>query len=233
MRVRNRRLAWLISLAITAGLFLFIAFFLDWRYSQNDDIAFCAPSWAMKRANPLISRSFIHGLLAWPIYWLAKAFPTVAWFSIVQIALLCLSCWMIFKSVMQCFVNRDKPLWMGTVGALALAAVFLELCTQITFTLTAGLLGAAAVAQVLSIDAEKGRFRQTALGVMGALPPHGICLCPAQGGAVARAGISGGRAFGGVAVAGAGRPQGAQKGAAARFVGLCPRHRGSVGLAGH
>ena len=25
MRVRNRRLAWLISLAITAGLFLFIA----------------------------------------------------------------------------------------------------------------------------------------------------------------------------------------------------------------
>ena len=30
---------------------------------------------------------------------------------------------------------------------------------------------AAAVAQVLSIDAEKGRFRQTALGVMGALLP--------------------------------------------------------------
>ena len=113
---------------------------------------------------------FIHGLLAWPIYWLAKAFPTVAWFSIVQIALLCLSCWMIFKSVMQCFVNRDKPLWMGTAGALVLAAVFLELCTQITFTLTAGLLGAAAVAQVLSIDAEKSGFRQTAL-VMGALPP--------------------------------------------------------------
>ena len=41
MRVRNRRLAWLISLAITAGLFLFIAFFLDWRYSQNDDIKMC------------------------------------------------------------------------------------------------------------------------------------------------------------------------------------------------
>ena len=171
MRVRNRRLAWLISLAITAGLFLFIAFFLDWRYSQNDDISILRSFMGYETGEPAHFQIFIHGLLAWPIYWLAKAFPTVAWFSIVQIALLCLSCWMIFKSVMQCFVNRDKPLWMGTVGALALAAVFLELCTQITFTLTAGLLGAAAVAQVLSIDAEKGRFRQTTLGVMGALPP--------------------------------------------------------------
>lgn len=171
MRVHNRRLAWLISLAITAGLFLFIAFFLDWRYSQNDDISILRSFMGYETGEPAHFQIFIHGLLAWPIYWLAKAFPTVAWFSIVQIALLCLSCWMIFKSVMQCFVNRDKPLWMGTVGALALAAVFLELCTQITFTLTAGLLGAAAVAQVLSIDAEKGRFRQTALGVMGALPP--------------------------------------------------------------
>ena len=233
MRVRNRRLAWLISLAITAGLFLFIALFLDWRYSQNDDISILRSFMGYETGEPAHFQIFIHGLLAWPIYWLAKAFPTVAWFSIVQIALLCLSCWMIFKSVMQCFVNRDKPLWMGVVGALALAAVFLELCTQITFTLTAGLLGAAAVAQVLSIDAEKSGFRQTALGVMGALPPTAFAYALRKESAVARAGISDGRAFGGVAVAGAGRPQGAQKGAAARFGGLCPRHRGSVGLAGH
>lgn len=109
MRVRNRRLAWLISLAITAGLFLFIAFFLDWRYSQNDDISILRSFMGYETGEPAHFQIFIHGLLAWPIYWLAKAFPTVAWFSIVQIALLCLSCWMIFKSVMQCFVNRDKP----------------------------------------------------------------------------------------------------------------------------
>ena len=115
MRVRNRRLAWLISLAITAGLFLFIAFFLDWRYSQNDDISILRSFMGYETGEPAHFQIFIHGLLAWPIYWLAKAFPTVAWFSIVQIALLCLSCWMIFKSVMQCFVNRDKPLWLSLI----------------------------------------------------------------------------------------------------------------------
>ena len=171
MRIRNRRLAWLISLILTAGLFLFIALCLDWRYNQNDDIGILRSFMGYETGEPANFHIFIHGLLAWPMYWLAKAFPTVAWFSIVQIALLCLSCWMVFKSVMQCFVNRGRPLWMGLVGALALAAVFLEMCTRITFTLTAALLGAAAVAQVLSIDFEKGSRRQTALGVLGALAP--------------------------------------------------------------
>lgn len=232
MRVRNRRLAWLISLAITAGLFLFIAFFLDWRYSQNDDISILRSFMGYETGEPAHFQIFIHGLR--PGHLLAgKAFPTVAWFSIVQIALLCLSCWMIFKSVMQCFVNRDKPLWMGTVGALALAAVFLELCTQITFTLTAGLLGAAAVAQVLSIDAEKSGFRQTALGVMGALPPTAFAY------ALRKEALWPVLAFLTIALlpvwllqAQEGRRE-RRKAAAARFGGLCPRHRGSVGLAGH
>ena len=171
MRNRNRRLAWLIGLLLTVGLFLFIAFCLDWRYNQNDDIGILRSFMGYETGEPANFHIFIHGLLAWPMYWLAKAFPTVAWFSVVQIALLALSCWMCFKSVIQCFVNRDKPLWMGTVGALLLAAVFMELCTRITFTLTAGLLGAAAVLQVLSADVEKGSPQQTALSIVGALPP--------------------------------------------------------------
>lgn len=64
MRVRNRRLAWLISLAITAGLFLFIAFFLDWRYSQNDDISILRSFMGYETGEPAHFQIFIHG--CWP-----------------------------------------------------------------------------------------------------------------------------------------------------------------------
>ena len=122
---------------------------------------------------------------------------------------------------MQCFVNRDKPLWMGTVGALALAAVFWSFARRSPLPLTAGLLGAAAVAQVLSIDAEKGRFRQTALGVMGALPPTAFAyalrneaLWPVLAFlAVALLAV--------VAVAGAGRPQGSAERRCCSLRGAC------------
>ncbi len=171
MRNRSRRLCWLIALGITAAMFLLIALRLDWRYCQNDDIAILRSFMGYETGEPASFHIFIHGLLAWPMYWLALAFPTVAWFSVFQIALLCLSVWMCAKGLMQCFVNAGRPLWLGTAAAVAFSCLCLEVCTRITFTQTAAMLGAAAVMQILSLDREQGTPRQAALGVVAALPP--------------------------------------------------------------
>ena len=171
MRNRSRRLCWLIALGITAAMFLLIALRLDWRYCQNDDIAILRSFMGYETGEPASFHIFIHGLLAWPMYWLALAFPTVAWFSVFQIALLCLSVWMCAKGLMQCFVNAGRPLWLGPAAAVAFSCLCLEVCTRITFTQTAAMLGAAAVMQILSIDREQASPRQAALGIVAALPP--------------------------------------------------------------
>ena len=172
MRNRSRRLCWLIALGITAAMFLLIALRLDWRYCQNDDIAILRSFMGYETGEPASFHIFIHGLLAWPMYWLALAFPTVAWFSVFQIALLCLSVWMCTKSIMQRFAGAKKPLWLGALFALAFTCAFvLPYATRITFTQTAAMLGAAAVMQILSIDREQASPRQAALGIVAALPP--------------------------------------------------------------
>ena len=66
MRNRNRRLAWLIGLLLTVGLFLFIAFCLDWRYNQNDDIGILRSFMGYETGEPAHFHIYIHGLLAWP-----------------------------------------------------------------------------------------------------------------------------------------------------------------------
>ena len=133
------------------------------------------------------------GSLSTALAGLAKAFPTVAWFSIVQIALLCLSCWMIFKSVMQCFrqIAAGRCGW-GRPGAPALAAVFLEICTRITFHPHGGCLCAPLRwrRSFPILILEKSGFRQTALGVMGALPPTAFAYALRKGNAVAGAAFS-------------------------------------------
>lgn len=171
MRNRNRRLCWLIGLGITAVMFVLIALRLDWRYCQNDDITILRSFMGYETGEPASFHIFIHGLLAWPMHWLALAFPTVAWFSVFQITLLCLSVWMSTKSLMQCFVNEDRPLWLGAAVAVAFACLCLEVCTRITFTQTAAMLGAAAVLQILSVDRAQATPRQAVLGVVAALPP--------------------------------------------------------------
>lgn len=171
MRNRNRRLCWLIGLGITAVMFVLIALRLDWRYCQNDDISILRSFMGYETGEPANFHIFIHGLLAWPMYWLAKVFPTVAWFSVFQIAFLCLSVWMCTKGLMQCFVNAGQPLWLGAAVAVVFSCLCLEVCARITFTQTAAMLGAASVVQILSVDREQATPRQAALGILAALPP--------------------------------------------------------------
>ena len=105
MSNRNRRLAWLIGLLLTVGLFLFIAFCLDWRYNQNDDIGILRSFMGYETGEPAHFHIYIHGLLAWPLHWLGLAAPGVAWFSWMQLGFLFLASVVCQKSIMQRFAG--------------------------------------------------------------------------------------------------------------------------------
>lgn len=164
---RARRMAWVLSLGMTAALFAVIFGCLEVRYALNDDATTLRMFMGYETGRPASFHIYVHGLLAWPLHWLGTLAPTVPWFTWMQLAFLFLSLCVIGKSVMQCFVKHQKPLWLGAVfAAMFMAVLGLKYVARLTFTQTAGMLGAAAAAQMLSIDPEEGK---TFRGMLGAL----------------------------------------------------------------
>lgn len=171
-RERYRRLSWAIAMAMTLAIFLAVFLKLDFRYAQNDDAGILRSFMGYETGKPAHFHIYIHGLLAWPLYALALAFPGVAWFSVLQIALLCFADVLIAKSIMQCFVKHDQPFWLGALfAAMFLTAFALSACAHITFTLTSALLGAAAVLQMFSVDYERASDGAVVRGLLLALAP--------------------------------------------------------------
>lgn len=167
---KQRALSWLPAILMTAVLFALCFLFLDVHYAVNDDAGIQRAFIGYETGTPARFHLFIHGLLALPLAWLGSAAPTVAWFSWLQIALLFLACVVLAKSLMQCCLKAQKPLWQGVVlAAAALAALGVRPVARITFTQTAALLGAAAVAQLLSVDHAHATDKQVILGMVGAL----------------------------------------------------------------
>lgn len=166
---RKRALCWLWAALMTAAVLLFALLCTEVRYAMNDDAGIMRAFLGYESGEPASFHIYIHGLLARPLCWLSTAFPALPWFSYLQVALLGLSCLIIAKSVMQCFVKREKPLWAGAVIALAfLVTLCLKYISRMTFTQTSALLGAAAVLQMLSIEHDRGAWR-VVLGMAGAL----------------------------------------------------------------
>ena len=107
---------------------------------------------------PATFSMILHTALAWPLFALAKLFPGVAWFSIVQLCLLWLAQVVIVKSLSQLAARRGLPLWAGALaGALFLAGYAVYVTCRVSFTTTSALVGAAAVAQLATVhfQAEK------------------------------------------------------------------------------
>ena len=156
MHARNRRLAWLIGLGMSAALFALIALFFDWRYSQNDDVAIMRSFMGFETGTPASFHIFVHGLLARPIHWLALRFPTVAWFSVFQVGLLFLGSVVLQKSMIQCALKTGAGLASGSLLALVGWLLFVfPYCVRVTFTQTAAILGAAAAMQIMSLEHDK------------------------------------------------------------------------------
>ncbi|MEG1775573.1 MAG: hypothetical protein RR367_03640 [Clostridia bacterium] len=149
---RNRRACWLPAMGLVTLLYLCLLLFgADIRFGGNDDSGIMRAFLGYETGEIPTFHIFLHAVLVYPLRWLSLAFPLVPWFSVLQIALLWLSCTVAVKSVLQCFCGH--PRWAGLLASvLFLIAFAMAYCCQITFTVTAALLGTAAVMQILSID---------------------------------------------------------------------------------
>ena len=122
---------------------------------------------------PATFHLYLHTALAWLLWGLAKLFPGVAWFSIVQLLLLWFSQVVIVKSFAQLSRRRGYTVWLGALaGLLFLLCYTVFITARISYTTTAALLGAAAVAQLASVDL--GRERRG--GVFGPIVGSALLL---------------------------------------------------------
>lgn len=172
--VQKRGLCWLIAGVMTAALMAFVLLCTDVTFAANDDSSIMRAFMGYESGDPARVHLFIHGLLAQPLALLGTWFPGLPWFTYVQLALLALSAVVIAKSIMQSFVKHGRSM---IAGALMAASFLLILClkymTLLTFTQTAAMLGAAAAAQLMSIEHERGA-KHVIVGVAGALAL--VCL---------------------------------------------------------
>ncbi len=167
--VQKRGLCWLIAVVMTAALMAFVLLCTDVTFAANDDSSIMRALMGYESGEPARVHLFIHGLIAQPLALLGTWFPGLPWFTYAQLALLAVSCMVIAKSIMQSFVKHGRSLVWGALTAAAfLIALCLKYITLLTFTQTAALLGAAAVAQMLSIEHDRGA-KPVILGMIGAL----------------------------------------------------------------
>ncbi|MDD3212948.1 MAG: hypothetical protein PHY64_04715 [Eubacteriales bacterium] len=161
---------WAVAAAMTTAMFVCIAIFGDMHYANNDDSCILRPLMGFSSATLPTFHLYLNALLVYPLNWLGTAFPGIAWFSYLQLAFLWVACTVIVKSILRIFINRDQPIWLGVAAsAVYLLAFGMTYSCVVTFTVTAGLLGAAAVMQILSVDCSAADDGKIIRGMAGAL----------------------------------------------------------------
>lgn len=155
--------AWLIGMAMAGCLWLFLFWFADVYFSANDDQFLLRTFTGGSPGGAPTFHLYIHAMYAFPLSWLNRLFPGVAWVSILEIGLMWLGMATISKSIIQCFERKVRrcALAKGICAAACFLLLFLfYLCARPTYTTVAATLSAAAVAQLLSADCENGSDRQ-------------------------------------------------------------------------
>jgi hypothetical protein len=148
---RQLRNDWLFGFILATLMFLALAWFGNFRYENSDDMLMLKPFMGFEGGIPANFTLYTHTLLAWLLYGLSLAVPGVAWFSVYQLALLYFSAVVLGKSMAQLAQARRYP-WLacGLAAAVMLSVFAAFACCRVSYTSTAGLAGAAAVAQQLT-----------------------------------------------------------------------------------
>ncbi len=161
MRKRRNRLDWLWGTAMTAALFVCLYLVSNFRYENSDDALILKAFMGFEGGEPTSFTLYTHTLLTWLLYGLGRLAPTVAWFSLFQLALLFGSGVVLVRCMFRLARGRRRPrLSGGLAGALTLAVFAAFACCRVNYNTTAALAGAAAVAQALVAgnDGEPGGF---------------------------------------------------------------------------
>ena len=176
MKKKAAWIPWLTGLLMSAALMAAIFLFGDLRYAMNDDTAILRQYMGFGTGEIPEAHAFLHPLLSTPLRWLGLAAPEVAWFSWMQLALLWLAGAVSVKALMQCFAKRGLSMAAGAgAGAVYLTLFVLTYACHVTFTVSAAVLGAAAVLQLCSIDGERYTDGQIFRSLLLALALTALC----------------------------------------------------------
>lgn len=176
MKKKAAWIPWLTGLCMSTALMAAIFLFGDLKYAMNDDTAILRQYMGFGTGEIPEAHAFLHPLLSTPLRWLGLAAPEVAWFSWMQLALLWLAGAVSVKALMQCFAHRGRSPWLGAAaGAVYLTLFGMTYACHVTFTITAAVLGAAAVLQLCSIDGERYTDGQIFRAILLALGLTALC----------------------------------------------------------
>lgn len=176
MKKKAAWIPWLTGLLMSAALMAAIFLFGDLRYAMNDDTAILRQYMGFGTGEIPEAHAFLHPLLSTPLRWLGLAAPEVAWFSWMQLALFWLAGAVSVKALMQCFAKRGLSMAAGAgAGAVYLTLFVMTYACHVTFTVTAAVLGAAAVLQLCSIDGERYTDGQIFRSLLLALALTALC----------------------------------------------------------
>ena len=150
----KRLCPWLIGLLVATLLMTALGLYTGFAYAGSDDTPMLRSSMGYEGGEPSTFHLYLHTALAWLLWALAKLFPGVAWFSFLQLGFLWISAAVIVKSLCQIARRRGLPMLLGALmGAGFLCCYAMYVSCLVSYTTTAALLGAAAVAQLWSVDA--------------------------------------------------------------------------------
>lgn len=176
MKKKTAWIPWLTGLCMSTALMTAILLFGDLCYAMNDDTAILRQYMGFGTGVIPEAHAFLHPLLSTPLRWLGLAAPEVPWFSWMQLALLWLACMVSVKALMQCFAKRGFSMALGAAaGAVYLTLFAMTYACHVTFTITAAVLGAAAVLQLCSIDGERYTDGQIFRAILLALGLTALC----------------------------------------------------------
>lgn len=156
----SARSCWLWGAGITALLWGFLLCFSDIYFAANDDQFILRAMTGFQPGGTPDFHPFLLGFYVYPLHWLQRFFPGVAWYSLLELLLLALALTVILKSLLQCWLRAGRRLRTGLLLCAGYAALYgSNYLARVTFTVTGAMLGAAAVAQILSIDCQSASDR--------------------------------------------------------------------------
>ncbi len=166
MKNRAKAAPWIVGILVATALFGVCLLWNTVQYSGSDDAPILRNYMGFEGGRIETFSMIVHPAMGWLLTGLAKLFPAVAWFSVFQLFFLWFSSVVVVKSFTRCAALHGRSLWVGAaIGTLAVAVGALWISMRISFTTTAAWLGAAAVAQLASVDWAKGGGRAMRRGM--------------------------------------------------------------------
>ncbi len=137
-------------------------------YLTNDDNAIAYTLAGYHTGEPSPYALFINCLLGFPVSALYTAAPGVPWWAALQLAAIALSTVVIGACMLCMGWRRAVPLWLSLAVFAALTVLLLlQPVVELTYTVTAAVLGSAGCALILCAAEETGRTKRTVLDALG------------------------------------------------------------------